>query len=233
MADEYRTHNYEAMFLFPQSAGPRLAECVDHVVEIITKNGAELLGLKKWDERRLAYEIDKQKRGLYLLGYFRVDASAMKGIDRDLRLSELVMRSMSTRADHMTIDEMKATDAREDLAVEAKLRAEKAAEEEAAAGVDTSVSRGAPKARPAKVDAPAEGESGETPAEDAPEAEAQPAEAEAAKTYCSRSDRDLAYVVDAASALGRRGGWACVFGLSSGRRDAGSMTRNGPRNRAR
>ncbi|MEO0715355.1 MAG: 30S ribosomal protein S6, partial [Planctomycetota bacterium] len=87
MSDEYRTHNYEAMFLFPQSAGPRLAECVDHVVEIITKNGAELLGLKKWDERRLAYEIDKQKRGLYLLGYFRVDASAMKGIDRDLRLS--------------------------------------------------------------------------------------------------------------------------------------------------
>jgi len=27
--------------------------------------------MRKWDERRLAYEIKKQKRGLYILCYFK------------------------------------------------------------------------------------------------------------------------------------------------------------------
>lgn len=137
-----KTANYEAMFLISQSTAVDLQGAVDHIIEIITKAGAELIAMKKWDERRLAYEIDKQKRGVYLLVYFTAPGPALAQIDRDCNLSERIMRAMVTRCDHLSVDQMKAADARADLAAEAKLRAERAAETEAAGPAGASL--GAP-----------------------------------------------------------------------------------------
>ncbi len=125
---------YEAMFLISQGEAADLAGAVDHIVEIITRHSGELIAMKKWDERRLAYEIDKQRRGVYLLTYFYADGNEITAMERDLNLSERVMRHMFLRADHLTEDQMRAADAREELAAEAKLRAEKAAERDAEAG---------------------------------------------------------------------------------------------------
>ena len=65
-----RTRPYEGMFLFPQSATADLQGAVDHVKEILGRSGAEILSIAKWDERRLAYDIKGNKRGVYFLVYF-------------------------------------------------------------------------------------------------------------------------------------------------------------------
>lgn len=141
MADT-KQGQYEAMFLISQSAATDLNGVVDHILNLLSRAGAELIALSKWDERRLAFEIDKQKRGVYLLCYFKAEKAAIAGLERDCNLSETIMRVLVIRADHLSTEEMAATDAREDLAVEARLRAEKA--EKAAAAKDESVSIGAP-----------------------------------------------------------------------------------------
>ncbi|MFO0874789.1 MAG: 30S ribosomal protein S6 [Phycisphaerales bacterium] len=120
---EIRIHPYEALVLFPQSAGADLAGCLDHLREILSRADAELLALKKWDERRLAYDIRGNKRGIYFLAYFKAKSSALVGIERDLNLSERVLRSLVARADHMTEDQMRAADGQQQLADEIKLRA--------------------------------------------------------------------------------------------------------------
>jgi small subunit ribosomal protein S6 len=125
---ETRTYNYEAMFVFSQSVSVDFQGVVDHVKEILTKNGATIIAMKKWDERRFAYEIDKQKRGLYILTYFSCPGPAMLAINRAADLSEKVLRHLLVRADHLTVDEMKAADGQKDLEIEAKLRAQRAAE---------------------------------------------------------------------------------------------------------
>ena len=127
-----RTYQYEAMFLIGQAAAANLPEVIDHVKDIFNRAGAELIAMKKWDERRLAFEIKKQKRGLYILTYFRAQNTSITGIERDVNLSERILRVMILRADHLTEDEMRASDARDALETEAKLRARAAEEGQAA-----------------------------------------------------------------------------------------------------
>jgi len=129
---ETKRHAYEAMFLFPQAAAGDLADTVDHINEILKHAEAEVIAMQKWEERRLAYEIKKHKRGLYILVYFHCDASNVAIIERDCNLSEKILRTMIVRADHLTLEEMQAADERQALADEAGLRAS-AGEEEAAA----------------------------------------------------------------------------------------------------
>jgi small subunit ribosomal protein S6 len=90
------------MFLINQQVtGGDLAGAVDYVREILTRANAEILFVRKWDERRLAYPIKGQKRGLYILALFRVAGVQLPNIERDCNLSEKVLRALVTRADHM------------------------------------------------------------------------------------------------------------------------------------
>jgi len=129
---ESRTYTYEAMFLIGQAAAADLGSAIDHIKEILSRASAELLSMRKWDERRLAYEIKKQKRGLYILAYFKAPGPAMSHIERDCNLSEKIMRVLILRADHLTPEEMQALDGREALETEVKLRATQSQQKDAA-----------------------------------------------------------------------------------------------------
>lgn len=118
-----RIYTYEGMFLFPQAAVADLQAAADHVMEILNRAGAEIISFKKWDERRLAYEVKGNKRGLYFLAYFKAKGSKIAGIERDASLSEKMLRAMVTRADHLPQDVMQAAEGRQQLADEIKLRA--------------------------------------------------------------------------------------------------------------
>ena len=120
---EVRTYAYEAMFLFPQTALSDLKEAVNHVTEILERHNARLISLKKWDERRLAYDIRGNKRGVYLLVYFEAPGNEMQKIERDCNLSERLLRTLIVRADHLSQDAMAAADGRVQLEDEIKLRA--------------------------------------------------------------------------------------------------------------
>ncbi|MEQ8845027.1 MAG: 30S ribosomal protein S6 [Phycisphaerales bacterium] len=138
-----RHFHYEAMFLVGQATAADLGAVITHIDELLSRCGAKLVSMAKWDERRLAFEIDKQKRGLYILTYFEAPAQQIAQLDRDCQMSETIMRVLVTRADHLTLEEMQAADGREALLSEAKLRAEKASEVEEE-GQDTSVRMGRP-----------------------------------------------------------------------------------------
>ncbi|HEX2839166.1 MAG TPA: 30S ribosomal protein S6 [Phycisphaerales bacterium] len=120
-----RIYQYEAMFLIGQSQTGDLAAIIQHIEEIMQRGHATVISMKKWDERRLAYEIKGQKRGLYILVYFKAPGESLSHIERDCNLSEKILRVMILRADHLTDDEVKAQDGRAELMAEAKLRAEK------------------------------------------------------------------------------------------------------------
>lgn len=117
-----RTYKYEGLFLFPQSAVSDLQSAADHVLEILDRGGAQVISFKKWDERRLAYEVRGNKRGLYFLVYFQADGSRLAHIERDCNLSEKLLRAMITRADHVSPEAMEAAEGRSQLADEIKLR---------------------------------------------------------------------------------------------------------------
>ena len=125
-----RVNVYEGMFLFPQSASADLAGAVDHVKSILARSEAEIVSLVKWDERRLAYDIKGNKRGIYLLAYFKAPAANLARIERDCNLSEQLLRSMVLRAEHVAAEVMENAEGQQRLADELKLRSEEAAARE-------------------------------------------------------------------------------------------------------
>lgn len=120
---EKRICNYEAMFLLSQAQAADFTAAIAHVRQLIEKFGGTILAMRKWDERRLAFEIKKQKRGIYILSYFSAPTEKLAEIERACNLSEGILRVLLTRADHMTVEEMTAADDAKGLEMEAKLRA--------------------------------------------------------------------------------------------------------------
>lgn len=88
-------HTYEAMFLLDGAkASVNWDESVAQVHEILTRQNAEIVATRQWDERKLAYPIQGHRKGIYLLTYFKVDAQALTTINHDCRLNDLILREM-------------------------------------------------------------------------------------------------------------------------------------------
>jgi len=126
MADQ--KNHYETMFLISQAAAADFGAAVDHIRSLFARIDAEIIALSKWDERRLAFEIKKQRRGIYILAYFACDPTKVAELERSCNLSDQILRFMTIKADHLTLEEMQATDDQQGLADEAKLREQQAAE---------------------------------------------------------------------------------------------------------
>ena len=108
MAEKQITRDYEGMFLFGTAATSNVDGALDTVRGFIEKHGGRIHVLKKWDDRKLAYEIKKQQRGLYVLAFFEAPTAAITAIDRDCRLSEDVIRALILDGSHLTVEEVEA-----------------------------------------------------------------------------------------------------------------------------
>lgn len=91
-------NKYEGMFLLDNSkVKPDAAECAAVVSDAIKKHGGNVVRADRWDERKLAYEIRKQKRGTYVLAHFEADSANVAQIRNDVNLSENFLRTMIMR----------------------------------------------------------------------------------------------------------------------------------------
>lgn len=96
---------YEGMFLVSPSAGDG-DKAVEPVKRVLGRADAEILVCKRWDERKLAYEVGGQKRGTYVLTYFRCDGGRVADIERDVQLSEELLRVLILDAADVSEEEM-------------------------------------------------------------------------------------------------------------------------------
>src|SRR5262245_41486552 len=100
---------YECMFLLDTSkvAGD-VGNADKQIRTIFERNNAEVLVSRPWDERRLAYPIGHQKKGLYYLTYFSAEGKSLTGIEHDCALNEMIMRQLILRIDPKLVDTMLA-----------------------------------------------------------------------------------------------------------------------------
>jgi len=98
---------YETLFLV--DAGEAASDWQginDHIKKILDRSEAEIISMRKWDDRPLAYPILGKKRGVYILVYFNANSNKLADMEHDIRLSERIMRSMTLRGDHITQADM-------------------------------------------------------------------------------------------------------------------------------
>jgi len=84
---------YEGMFLVDSAQAAADWEGTLSVINnILQRADAEVVSMRKWQERKLAYDIDHKSRGTYILCYFNASGERISGIEKDVLLSEKVMR---------------------------------------------------------------------------------------------------------------------------------------------
>lgn len=110
---------YEAMFIVDSNkARDDYQKMEDICLSTITRHGGEIVKVVKWDDRRLAYEIRKCKRGTYILVHFNAETSAITKIDRQIQINDQILRCLIT-VDEDGIDTTTGMVARETVAGEA------------------------------------------------------------------------------------------------------------------
>ena len=96
---------YEGLFILDSNRYSRDQAAVSsQISEMITQAGGEVLASRLWEERRLAYPINGQRKGTYWLAYFRVPTDQLTGINRQCQLNENIVRSLFIRVDPRIVD---------------------------------------------------------------------------------------------------------------------------------
>jgi small subunit ribosomal protein S6 len=94
------TRIYEELFIVKPDAPD---EEVDLFVETLrtqlTTAGATVDKVEKWGKRRLAYRVDKFREGTYVLLQFTSEPTAVKELERRLRVSDVVLKFLTVRID--------------------------------------------------------------------------------------------------------------------------------------
>jgi len=67
--------------------------------DLAVSRGAEVKRIEPWQRRRLAYEIKGRREGVYVLAELRADPSAVEELERQLVVTESVLRHMVVRLD--------------------------------------------------------------------------------------------------------------------------------------
>jgi small subunit ribosomal protein S6 len=128
---------YDGMFILDAGRYGRDPEGVSgQITKVIQDAGGEILVSRLWEERRLAYPIKGQRKGVYWLTYFRLDRDRLAGLRQQFQLSESILRMLflkidprivATLVDHAlagpaALAERRAAEARAAAAEEAKAR---------------------------------------------------------------------------------------------------------------
>lgn len=94
------THQYELMVILDPELDERtVAPSLDKFLNVIRNDGGSVDTVDIWGRRRLAYEINKKTEGIYAVVNFTATSAATVELDRQLKLSEAVMRTKVLRAE--------------------------------------------------------------------------------------------------------------------------------------
>jgi small subunit ribosomal protein S6 len=125
---------YDGMFIFDAGRYGRDPEGLSgQVAKIIQELGGEILVSRLWEERRLAYPINGQRKGVYWLTYFRLEGDRLAALKQRFRLNDSILRMLFVRVDPRIVDTLVAHALAGPAAMAAERRAAEAREAQAAA----------------------------------------------------------------------------------------------------
>lgn len=91
---------YECVLILrPDTLQEGILEINNKIRDLARANDGRLLSVENWGKRRLAYEIKKQLKGIYLYYQLLGHGPLILEMERNLRLSESVVRYFTLRVD--------------------------------------------------------------------------------------------------------------------------------------
>jgi small subunit ribosomal protein S6 len=89
---------YETIFItYPDLPEEDINGLVERYSAIVKDRQGIVIKVEKWGKRKLAYEIEKQARGFYLLMDFAGSAAIVTELERNLRIADKILKFMTVK----------------------------------------------------------------------------------------------------------------------------------------
>ena len=97
MANE---RSYEVMFIVDPTAGETdVARLSESLQSIVTEQGGQIVKAENMGRRALAYEINRQTEGIYMLFEISGSGSEISELERRMRVNDQIVRYLTVRVD--------------------------------------------------------------------------------------------------------------------------------------
>lgn len=93
---------YETLFVVHPDKGTRIKEFIERFKKVVEGQEGAVAHVDEWGLRDLAYRIDKQGKGFYTLFQYNSSARAVEELERNLRLTDGILRYLTVRVDEET-----------------------------------------------------------------------------------------------------------------------------------
>ncbi len=91
----FRMRKYETLIVLrPDLEEEERVALIEKFKEIISAEG-EVTNIDEWGNKKLAYEIEKLREGYYLIVEYQAETTLPKEFERNLKISENVLRYMT------------------------------------------------------------------------------------------------------------------------------------------
>ena len=93
---------YEIVYIIDPAQGEEgIAALVEKFKAMVEAEGT-LTGIEEWGKRRLAYPINDLPEGYYVLVHYTAETSVPKEIERNMGITDNILRYLTTRIEHKT-----------------------------------------------------------------------------------------------------------------------------------
>ena len=134
---EYET----TLVIRPDLSGDMVENTLDRVRDVVNNDG-KLLEITHWGKRKLAYEVARHSRGIYVHTHYLGSSNLVAELERNLRISDNVLRFLTVR--------LEAGVNPDNRQIEEYVRPEYDVEEQAACSDDAAQGGGSRSAPPAE-----------------------------------------------------------------------------------
>ncbi len=92
--------DYETMYILrPDLTDEQVDQSITQYQNILLENGAQNMETQHRGKRRLAYEIDRHREGIYIQMNYTGAGNAIASMERTMRLNEDVIRYLTIKQD--------------------------------------------------------------------------------------------------------------------------------------
>ncbi|NEQ24768.1 MAG: 30S ribosomal protein S6 [Microcoleus sp. SIO2G3] len=102
--------NYEMMYILrPDLGDEQVDQAIAKYQNLLREQGAENIDIQHRGRSRLAYEIQRQREGIYIQMNYKAPGSHVAPVERAMRLSEEVIRYLTLTVEVPTEEATEAT----------------------------------------------------------------------------------------------------------------------------
>jgi small subunit ribosomal protein S6 len=80
------------LILPPEADESVVSGALDRITRVVAEGGGEVGTVDRWGRRRLAFEVERQTEGYYVVVEFTADPVAITELERTLHLADEVLR---------------------------------------------------------------------------------------------------------------------------------------------